>query len=838
MNRHWLSPLLLRTGFNYQLRHHWQAILALVGITMGVAVVLAVDLANSAAKASFALSSAQLTGAATHRIIGSDGQLPAALYTRLFTSDDHPPMAPVITQRVRVEGYPGRFQLLGFDVFAEGNFRADLPLAIQGETTLGDWLARQDALALSQSAAAALDLQLDDRLQISLQGRSHELQVLVISDNDSVGSRDLLIVDIATAQAISGMQDRLSYIDLILDNDDLAWFDGRLPASVKLVDIQEQAEGVVGLSAAFELNLTAMSLLALLVGVFLIFNAMSFSIVQRRNLLGRLRALGVTRREIKRMVLAEALILAIVGSIIGCLLGIWLGQGLTAIVAATISELYYQVSSDAMQIELFSLAKAVALGIGGTLVASWLPARQAARTPPLTTLSRAALEQSRAQQIPLLLGGGLLLVLAGLATTFVLQAGIVGSFAGLFILILGAALITPVVLPLAHRLLDRLPLGGIWWMATRDMERHLSRLGTAAAALMVALAATVGVAIMVESMRSSVSDWLQDLLNADLYIAASGFQDGTSLPPGMIAEARQLPMVAAASLYRNIKLEVDGQRTSLIAAQLAAPSREGFELLQQQASDTWQGYRNGQIMISEPLANRIGLVPGDSLRLPTPAGDIDFSVAAIFRDYASEHGRLFMDLSVYRNYWQDPEVDTLALFTATADQRQRLTEVATERLADRYALEFTDARAIYRESMAVFDRTFRITEVLRVLSILVAFIGILSALMAVQLERRKEFAVLRAIGLTRSQVSLLIMLESAILGVLAALVSIPTGMAMAWVLTDVIQLRAFGWTMPFIVNPGPLWFTLLLGLLAALLASLYPAWQASRGHPAAQLRED
>ncbi len=833
----WLSPLLLRSGYNYQLRHRWQAFLALVGITMGVAVVLAVDLANSAAKASFALSSAQLTGAATHRIIGNDDQVPAALYTRLFTTDGHPPMAPVITQRVRIEGYPGRYQLLGFDVFAEGNFRVDLPLAIQGETTLGDWLARTDALAISQSAANDLALELDDRVQISLQGQTHALQVLVISDNDSVGSRDLLIVDIATAQAISGMHDRLSHIDLILDEEDLGWFDGRLPASVRLVDVQEQAEGVVGLSAAFELNLTAMSLLALLVGVFLIFNAISFSIVQRRNLLGRLRALGVTQLEIYRMILAEALILAIVGSIIGCILGIWLGQGLTAIVAATISDLYYQVSSDAMQIGLFSLFKAITLGIGGTLVASWLPARQAARTPPLTTLSRAALEQSRAQQIPLLLVGGLILVLAGLATTFVLQGGIVSGFAGLFILILGTALITPVVLPLAHRLLDMLPLGGVWRMATRDMERHLSRLGTAAAALMVALAATVGVAIMVESMRSSVSDWLQDLLNADLYIAASGFQDGASLPAGMIDEARQLPMVSAASLYRNIKLSVDGQRTSLIAAQLSAPSRQGFYLLQQHTEDAWSGYADGQIMISEPLANRIGLVPGDSLRLPTPAGDIDFLVAAIFRDYASEHGRLFMDLSVYREYWQDPRIDTLALFT-TADERQQLRQVATEQLAERYALEFTDARAIYRESMAVFDRTFRITEVLRILSILVAFIGILSALMAVQLERRKEFAVLRAIGLTRSQVSLLIMLESAILGVLAALVSIPTGMAMAWVLTDAIQLRAFGWTMPFIVNPGPLWFTLLLGLLAALLASLYPAWQASRGHPAPQLRED
>jgi putative ABC transport system permease protein len=140
--------------------------------------------------------------------------------------------------------------------------------------------------------------------------------------------------------------------------------------------------------------------------------------------------------------------------------------------------------------------------------------------------------------------------------------------------------------------------------------------------------------------------------------------------------------------------------------------------------------------------------------------------------------------------------------------------------------------------MAVFNRTFRITEVLRILSILVAFIGILTALMAVQLERRKEFAVLRALGLTRGQVSGLIMAESVMLGLIAAILAIPTGLIMAWVLTDAIQLRAFGWTMPFRIDPDPLVLTIFLGLVAALMASLYPAWQASRSDPAPQLRED
>ena len=829
--------LLLRSGVNYQLRHRWQAFLALVGITMGVAVVLAVDLANSAAKASFALSSAQLTGAATHRIMANSGQVPTTLYRELFTSAGHPPMAPVISQAVTLEGYPGRYRLLGVDVFAEGGFRNDLPAAIRGDTTLAGWLARPDALAISSSAASALGIDLGSGLTVVHQGRSHKLLVQLIVGNDSVASRDILLVDMATAQAISGMRDSLSHIDLILQPDDLAWFEGRLPPSVKLVDIQQQTEGVVGLSAAFELNLTAMSLLALLVGLFLIFNAMSFSIVQRRNLLGRLRALGVTQQEIYRMIMAEALMLGIVGSIIGCALGIWLGQGLTAIVAATISELYYQVSADAMQIGSFSLVKAVALGLAGTLVATWLPARQAARTPALTTLSRSALEQSSRQQLPLLAGAGLLLMISGLAITFILPGGVVSAFAGLFVMILGAALLTPVALPLAQRLLSGLPLGGVWRMATRDMQRHISRLGTAAAALMVALAATVGVAIMVESMRSSVSDWLQDLLNADLYIAAEGFADGASLPPPVVAQAAGLEQVAALSVYRNRHVTLDGQRTRLIAAQLAEPSRQGFDLLEQQASGAWHGYDSGRIMISEPLANRLDLNPGDGLLIPTPGGDIRFEVSAVFRDYASEHGRIFIDLAVYRDYWNDDRVDTLALF-ANPGQQALLQQTASERFADRYALEFTEARAIYRESMAVFDRTFRITEVLRILSIMVAFIGILSALMAVQLERRKEFAVLRALGLTRAQVSLLIMLESLILGVLAALMSIPTGMAMAWVLTDAIQLRAFGWTMPFVIEATPLWFTLLLGLMAALLASLYPAWRASRSHPAPQLRED
>lgn len=837
MLRAGLSPLLFRAGLRYQLRHRWQLLLALIGIAMGVAVVLAVDLANQAAKASFALSAQQLSGAASHRIVGIDGKVPETLYQTLATTPGHPPLAPVISKRVKTGPEERRVQLLGLDLFAEGAFRARLPDLVQGLTSLGDWLAQPNLVALSSRAADRLDVTVGQDLTIRYQGRPHTLSVFAVSEDDSLAGSDLLLIDVATAQAVTGLDGYLSHIDVILDEVDPAWLRERLPPDTRLVDVRDQAQDTAGLSGAFELNLTAMSLLALLVGVFLIFNAISFSIVQRRSLLGRLRAIGVCEREIGRMVMLEASVLAVVGTLIGILLGYWLGQGLTRIVAATVSELYYQVSADAARLHPTSLAKAVLLGIAGTWFAAWLPARQAAHTPPMTTLSRAALEEDTRRWIPVLSLLGLLLLVSGLLGALQLPGGVITGFAGLFVMLVGSALMTPGVLRLAHRALAALPLANIWRLAVRDLDRHLSRLSTAAAALMVALAASVGVAVMVESMRDAVGDWLDALLNADLYIAAEGFDEGATLPTAVVAQAPRLTGVRAHSLYRDIKVADGGPSLNLIAADLAPISRAGFEILASNDADPWSAFERGGLLISEPLARRRGVGPGDPLSLPTANGEHAFTIAAVFRDFASEHGRLFIDREHFIRHWRDREVNTIALF-ADHQGAAALHEQASERLARDHALVFTAAREIYQESMAVFDRTFRITEVLRLLSVGVAFIGIFSALMALQLERRKEYAVLRALGLTRLQVSQLIVIESSLLGTIAALLAIPVGVAMAWILTEAIQLRAFGWSMPYVVSGGPMVATVVTGLLAALLASLYPAWRSAGQDPAPQLRED
>lgn len=829
------SPLLLRAGLRYLLRHRWQGLLALSGIALGVAVVLAVDLANSGARAAFELSAQQLQGRATHRLAVPGAALPDDVYVSLMRAPGAPPMAPVVSGWVSVEGRAGRYHLVGFDLFAEAPFRSQLADVATGVGFTTDWLTQPGALVLGAATARALDVVAGDRLDIVYRGRPATLNVLRIETQPGSVGDDLLLVDIATAKSVLAMPGQLSYVDLILDAAGEQWVRQRIPAGVQLQTVAEQAQGVTRLSAAFELNLTAMSLLALLVGMFLIFNAMTFSMVQRRTLFGRLRAVGVTPRELFALVLLEAVIVAVLGTVLGLLLGVWLGQGLTRLVAATVSELYYNVSVSALHLDATSLLVAAGLGVAATLLATVMPAWQAARTPPLTTLSRAALEQAARRGVPLWALFGLALLLAGLLLALVLPGGVIMSFAGLFLLVLGAAMMTPLVIRAVHRLLARATLPGIWRMGVRDLDRHLSRLGIAVAALMVALSASVGVGVMVESMRGSVHTWLSDRLSADLYVAAEGFEEGASLPEPVVDEVSQLHSVVALSRYRERTLPLAGRRVELNGAHLAGASRRGFVLLSG-AQSAWKAFDDGAVLVSEPLAYHLGLAPGANLELPTPEGPRVVQVAAVFRDYASEHGRIFMDEAVYRRIWPDQAVNLLALFARDADV-DTLRRAVSE-LTARYAIVLTPAAAILKESMAVFDRTFRITEVLRSVSLMVAFIGVLSALMALQLERGKEYAVLRALGLTRGQIVGLIGGESLLMGLLAACVAIPTGVLMAWVLIESVQRRAFGWTMPFSVDGTLLVQTLLVGLLAAGLAALYPAWHCAQRDPAPQLRED
>ena len=840
-----MRSLLWRSSLRHLIHHPWHPLLSVVGIALGVAVVLAVELANFSARISFQHAIEQVSGHATHRIQGLSSGFSETVYSRLRVHLGIQDSAPVVTGFAEIETKPGLIlQVLGVDLLTEGRFR-DISMK---NLSSSDPVSVVSILKDRNAAIVPSSLTRSKTLTLLAASKRLTLSPLILLDDP--GLDGLIITDISTAQELFGLQGKLSYIDLILPegrrgrklSSDIQ---ALLPQGLQITPALQRSQAVGNLSNSFSLNLTAMSLLAMLVGMFLIYNAVAFSVVQRRSQLGLLRALGVSRHEVFAIVLGEAFSLGILGTLIGSALGISLGSGLVDLVTRTINDLYYPLTVKTLSISAQSLLKVVVLGILVTILAACLPALEAANALPSAVLSRVYLETRWRAALPWLNLGGLLLFALGAATVF-LYGSLVAGFGGLFLLILGCALLTPAGLLLISRILASSVKhsGLVLLMACRDIGSHLSRTGMAAAALTVAFSAAVGVGVMVDSFRSGVSAWLSDLLTADLYISAESYgtdAEFTPLDPQFIKRLSGLSDVMGISTFNHTHVLVNGQLTRLVITDLAPIAQSGYRFLAGEPRSAWNKFNLGEaVLISEPLAFRHNLAVDDRIALPTPEGLQEFPVVGIYRDYSSEHGRILLHRSAYNHYWHDYRVRSLAVYAhAQTNLAQLRNKIAA--LGHSYsgqALRIRSNREIRERSLRIFERTFTITSVLRVLAVGIAFVGVLSALMALQLDRIRDYATLRTLGMTSKEISQLISLQTTLMGCSAGLLAIPIGLLMAAILIYVINRRAFGWTMPVEVDIWLLIQCVLLAGLAAYLAGLYPAWRIGRTAPADALRAD
>jgi len=843
-----MTRLLLRAGARHHLRHRWQLALSIIGIALGVAVVVAVDLATSSARRGFEISAETVSGRATHEIIGGPAGLPESVYTRLRVQLGIDSIAPVIDRTVRLPQHGRRsVRMLGIDPFAERPFRSYAPRN-DGAVDFGSLLTGR-AVLLDANTAAGLGLAPGDSLVIWNGGRYATVTLAgFISSGDSVqGSiSDIMLTDIATAQEITGAFGVVDRIDLRLSGDSADAILQRLrlglPPGVRILESSQRTAATTGLTRAFDINITALALIALVFGMFLIYNSVTFSVVQRRPLIGLLRAQGVTGGEVMTLLLAESFLIGLVATVIGVALGIVLGSGLVRLVARTINDLYFALSVTSITITGTTLVKAVALGIGATLAAAFPAAREAVRSRPRTAMARSTLERNARAAATRLTVGGAVAAIASVIMLMVPSRSVVVGFAALFVLILAFALSIPAATLLLMRALRPVValLGATGGMAARGVSASLSRTAPAIAALSIALGVGIAVAIMVGSFREGVVTWLGRSLQADLYLSAPDFgatRMNTSLDTQLPDAIQRIDGVAGVSRYRHTNLLVDGAFVTLIAIDMYGPQRELFQLLESHDS-AWSAFDKGAILVSEPLSYRRGLAPGARLTLPTDSGNAEFAVAAVYRDYASEHGVIFMSRAVYDRFWPgDSAITSLAVFLGPGGRQDSVT-ARIRALPEARSARIQANRTLRDATLVVFDRTFAITGVLRLLSLLVAFVGVTGALMALQLERYKEIGVLRTIGMTPSQVGVLVMLQTALMGLASAILAAPLGLAMSWAMVHVINRRSFGWSFDMVITAGPFAQALLVGLTAAVLAGIYPAIRMSRIRPAYALREE
>lgn len=844
-------PTLQRASLFWLLRHPWQLALALVGIVAGVSVMVAVDIATDSASRAFMLSMDAVHGEATHQVVAGPRGVDEAVYARLRVQEGFRNLAPVVHGYVEAGGTT--LQVLGVDVFAEREFRRwTVPggdrdrLSGDGETSgralVQRLLTEPGAVLLSQRTANRLGFAVGDRFDVLADGRARTAAVAGLVDGEEgAGLDDILVADIATAQEWLGQIGWLSRIDVRIapgDEAGLQRLRDVLPPGVRVLDAAGRTQSVREMSDAFMTNLMAMSLLALLVGIFLIYNSMSFAVLQRRRLLGVLRALGVTRRETFLLVMFEALALGAAGSLLGIAGGIWLGDRLLGLVSRSINDLYFVVSVTGISVSWPALATGFGAGCGATLLAAAVPALEAAMSPPQLALARSAVERRTLEAAPLVAWAGM--ALAALAAVLLALSGhdLRAGLTALFMLLLGFALVIPLLVRVvaARAASGAGALGGVAGrQAIAGVAASLSRTGVAVVALAVAVSATIGVTIMVESFRGAVVTWVERSLRADLYV---GVGRGT-LDPVLAAELAQADGVAAHSTTRRVWLETPRAFTRLTALDLPPEAYPGTRLLEGDPEAVWPAFEvGGAVLVSASYAYRHGVGRGDFVTLPTRGGEHAFPVAATFQSYDADLDSILMSRGTYDDFWDDPAIDSIGLYlekgTNPEDVIQRLRRLG----AGRQSLLIRSNAELRERTLEIFNRTFVITDVLYWLALGVAVVGILGAMLALQLERAREYAILRAVGMTQAALGGLVVTQAAFIGVLSGLAAIPLGLAMAWVLIDVINRRAFGWQMDIVVSLPTLWSAVLLASAAALLAGLYPAWRAARLDPARAMREE
>jgi putative ABC transport system permease protein len=851
-----MSAMLWRASLRHLLAHPWQLGLSILGIALGVAVVVAVDLANESARRAFTGFAETLTGRATHRIVGGPPGVPEEVYVRLRLSGVRA-VAPVVERDVSLPDVPGRtLHLFGVDPFVEAPFRSFVTSeTASGATPLAALLTRPGAALLTRATASQLGLTPGDTFVIRAGARRHRLELVsVLTAPDALAERtleSLLVTDIAAAQELTGGIGHVSHVDVVAPPGAagaalLERIRAHLPPAAEIVPASASARALRDLSRGFSVNLTALSLLALFVGIFLVYNTMSFSVVQRRPLIGSLRALGVTRREIWVLIMTEALVLGVLATALGLPAGVLLGGGLLRLVTRTINDLYVIVAVNELVLAPATLIAGIALGVGGTLAATLAPALEATRSTPRAALGRSTLEARARMLVPRLTAAGLVLVAAGGALLAVDVRSLALSYAGLFTILVGAALLTPAATVAAVRLSQPLAsaaFGVLGRMATRGVAAALSRTAVAMAALMIAVAASVGVGIMIDSFRGSVVRWLETSLRADVYVSAPSLVSSraeSTLAPDVIERLRAVPGVAGIGTQRTVRVQSPwGPLQLIVLEERRGGGSRALALKDGDGATVWPRFSAGEVvLVSEPFAYHRRLRIGDRVRLRTDAGERDFPIGGIVYDYGSSDGVVMMARAAYESSWTDRGISALGVYAADPREIEPLIAALRRAAGPDQDVFIRSNRALREASLEVFDRTFAVTGVLRLLAMLVAFVGVLSALMAQALERAREIGVLRAQGLTPAQVWGLTASQTGFMGLVAGLLALPVGAALALVLIFVINRRSFGWTLQLEIAPAILLQAVALAVGAALLAAVYPAWRMSTMALPAAVREE
>ncbi|MBV9007969.1 MAG: FtsX-like permease family protein [Verrucomicrobia bacterium] len=838
--------------WRYIAQHRALALLNVLSVACGVAVFLAIQLANRSATAAFAATIDLIAGKAQLEVTAPANDLPEDLLPRVQQTAGISAVTPLVRGLVTLPDFPGEYlDVLGVDVFTNTPFRTfELTNFNARDFDLEAWLGRGDSIALSQAFVARHGLQRGQPLRLQVNGREQIMRIAFVLQPSEMreGDEHVAAMDIGWAQELFGMRGRLSQIQLqIAPGANRRQVQERLratlPANIEVAPPSRRNEQIDKLLGSFRLNLTAMSLVSLFVGAFLIFNTISASVIRRRREIGILRALGTSRWQVGALFLGEAMTAGIAGTLLGLILGTWLTRALIGGVSETISSLYVLVNVRSVTMNPADYLAASALGLTCAFLAAFFPARAAAFMPPVAALHPEVHSDENKSASSAWLACGILMLGAGVTAGFIaLRSGPAWiSFLSALFCLSGASCFSPWLvsgLALAGHGLSPARLAPR--LAALNFRRALFRNSVTVAALGCALAMAVGVSVMIFSFRQTVTAWIEQTLVADVFItpAANEIAGPSSfLPADALAFLEQNPAVSAVDTFRYVELPFRGGRMALAAIRAAGP--RDFLFVNGNRAAQMARFRNQPcVIVSESFARHYHLKPGDQLPLATPDGTRSLPIAAVFYDYTRDDGVVYLSDKTFRNLFHDDRVHSAGVYLKPGADLDALAAAFRQKFGTRGEFAIYSNRALRRRIFEVFDQTFAVTYVLRAIAIIVALAGIFLSFSTLILERSRTFAIMRAIGMSRRQLGGAMLWESVFVGVGANVLGLCAGMMLALVLTVVVNPAFFGWTVHLALPWTMLALTPVWIIPAAMLAAIIPALRATRLQLAQSLRTE
>ncbi len=851
---------LFRTFILRRLREEKLRSLATVlGVALGIAVVLAVWMANQSSVRSFETALEMVAGKTSLEIVGTGPGLREERLLELDWLEQFGRISPIIEGEARASFPSGDrewLRILGVDILRDESFRDYRLVRFTGQSQSPgpreflQLLSDPSAILLTQKLARRHGLDPDSSLDLDVRDRRETLTVRgLLLDRGPARALNgtFALMDIAAAQWLLGRLGRIDRVDLRLKpgtgiEQAEAAIAARLPQGLTVQRPSRRGRQVEKMLEAFHFNLTALSHIALLVGLFLIYNTVSLSVITRRREIGILRAVGGSRRQVAGLFLAEAGLLATLGCALGILLGGWLARGALSLTSSTLDRLYIRSAAEPVPVGVEHLVLAFAVGIPLALLAALVPALEASRVAPTEAVRGADRLESRyrlswrQRWIPP--------ILAALALGFACLDSVDGiplfGYAACLATVFAVAFLVPAVLHVSGRAGSRLTrrwTGVEALLANANLSGSIPRISISVAALAVSLSMLTAIAVMIGSFRETVQYWVQQTLQADLYLAPatrSNIYSESSLSPELVRLVAANPGVAAVDRFTSFTIDYQGRQALLGSGDFAVQlDRAGllFKAPRDGRSAVRAAIGQDAAVVSESFALRHRKTVGDAVVLNTPRGQRAFRVAAVYYDYSSDQGIVALDRSTFRKYYGDQPPRSLAVYLNEGLDPERVRSEILAGLPPQSRVFVHTNASLKTEVLRIFDNTFTITYALEIIAVAVAILGVAATLITLILDRKPELALLRWTGAEQRQIRKMVVIEAALLGAISQGLGVAAGILLSLILIFVINVQSFGWTIQYHLPAGFLLQSSLLILLATALSGIYPAYRAGRVPP-------